>query len=253
MTDAPVRTVVRTDSGTLPFQHYFVRDRCAPRVRGFEFEGATRAHPAPALREALSGEDLETIVVCPSNPFISVDPVLAVPGMRDAIGACRAPVVAVSPIVGGEAVKGPTAKMMRELGLPVTPRAVAEHYGALLDGFVVDEADAGETEGLPVPVLTARTLMKSDADKKSLAETDGPRLRPPPHQIAPRRAHTPTCPTRFPPPRWGRDREGVRARSAERSRPYTASLRTPRALAARSIRRSSPCSRAISRATSAGS
>ena len=112
---------------------------------------------------------LEAVVICPSNPFISIDPILAVPGMRAALAACRAPVVAVSPIIGGRAVKGPTAKMMAELGMPTSARAVAEHYGGLLDGFVLDEADADDAAAIDVPCLATRTLMASEDDKRALA------------------------------------------------------------------------------------
>ena len=101
----------------MAFQHYFVRDRCEPVVTGFEFEGAEHAQPCGAVLDALADDSLRCVVVCPSNPFISIDPILAVPGMRAAIRAAGAPVIGVSPIIGGRAVKGPTAKMMRELGL----------------------------------------------------------------------------------------------------------------------------------------
>ena len=169
MCDQPVRTVVHTENGVLPFQRYFVERRCEPEVRGFEFQGATEASPTPALLEAFASERLEAVVICPSNPFISIDPILAVPGMRAAIAACRAPVVAVSPIIGGRAVKGPTAKMMAELGRPTSATAVAEHYGGLLDGFVVDSADAAEAQAIDLPCLVTRTLMASEDDKRTLA------------------------------------------------------------------------------------
>ena len=169
MCDEPVRTLVHTEDGVLPFQRYFVEQRCAPRVKGFEFRGAGEARPTPALREALASESLEAVVICPSNPFISIDPILAVPGMRAAIAACRAPVVAVTPIIGGNAVKGPTAKMMAELGMPTSARAVAEHYGDLLDGFVLDHADADQGAAIDVPCLATRTLMVSEDDKRTLA------------------------------------------------------------------------------------
>ena len=108
-------------------------------------------------------------MICPSNPFISIDPILAVPGVRAALAACRAPLVAVSPIIGGRAVKGPTAKMMAELGLAISARAVAEYYGDLLDGFVLDHADADQAKAISVPCLPARTLMESEDDKQVLA------------------------------------------------------------------------------------
>jgi LPPG:FO 2-phospho-L-lactate transferase len=169
MCDQPVRTMVRTEGGLLPFQRYFVEQGCAPKVSGFEFQGAGAARPSPALLGALAASELEAVVICPSNPFISIDPILAVPGLRAAIAACRAPVVAVSPIIAGRAVKGPTAKMMMELGLPTSARAVAEHYGDLLDGFVLDQADADEAKAIDMPCLTARTLMASEDDKRALA------------------------------------------------------------------------------------
>ena len=169
MSDQPVRTVVQTPQGALPFQRYFVERRCTPEVTGFAFQGAGAARPPRALHEALEDPGLEALVICPSNPFISIDPILAVPGMRTAIAACRAPVVAVSPVIGGRAVKGPTAKMMAELGTPVTSRAIAARYAGLLDGFVLDQADAGEAESIEVPCLTTRTLMVSEDDKRRLA------------------------------------------------------------------------------------
>jgi LPPG:FO 2-phospho-L-lactate transferase len=168
MCDAPVRTLVETADGVLAFQRYFVEQRCAPAVRGFAFDGAAAARPVPALLAALAA-GVEAVVICPSNPFISIDPILAVPGMREALAACRAPVVAVSPIVGGDAVKGPTAKMMRELGVEVTAGSVARHYAGLLDGLVLDAADAGEAAAIGLPCLATGTLMRGEADKRRLA------------------------------------------------------------------------------------
>ena len=167
MSDQPVRTLVHTDDGILAFQRYFVQNRCAPAVTGFTFHGAGDAQPSLPLWEALIGEDLEAVVICPSNPFISIDPILAVPGLRGAISDCGAPVVAVSPIIGGNAVKGPTAKMMSELGIPQSARAVAEHYDGLLTGFVLDDTDKGAITHLPC--LHTRILMESEEDKTILA------------------------------------------------------------------------------------
>lgn len=167
MSDDPVRTLVRTTSGTLPFQRYFVRERCRPVVSGFHFEGAASAAPNPAVLEAL--EDCQGILICPSNPFVSVDPILAVSGMRNALKACPAPVLAVSPIVGGRAVKGPTAKIMRELGISPTAREVARYYGDLLDGFILDERDAGLDGTLPVPSALAKSVMVTLEDRIQLA------------------------------------------------------------------------------------
>ena len=167
--DAALRTVVRTRDGRMTFQHYFVRDRCEPMVTGFDFEGAENARPCDAVLETLSDRSLRCIVVCPSNPFISIDPILAVPGMIAAIRAAAAPVIGVSPIVGGRAVKGPTAKMMRELGLEVSNRAIERHYGDIVDAWVIDSADAEEAAGFHRPVRVAPTLMRTDADKDALA------------------------------------------------------------------------------------
>jgi LPPG:FO 2-phospho-L-lactate transferase len=167
MSDQPVRTLVHTDDGILPFQRYFVQSRCEPQVTGFDFHGAGDAHPSLPLWEALLSESLEAVVICPSNPFISIDPILAVPGLRGAIGDCGAPVVAVSPIIGSESIKGPTAKMMAELGIPRSARAVADHYDGLLTGFVLDESDEGAVTNLPC--LHTRILMENDEDKTTLA------------------------------------------------------------------------------------
>lgn len=167
MSDQPVRTMVHTDDGVLAFQRYFVQNRCEPRVTGFSFYGAGDAHPSLPLWEALLGPDLEAVVICPSNPFISIDPILAVPGLRGAISDSGVPVVAVSPIIGGDAVKGPTAKMMAELGVPSSARAVADHYEGMLTGFVADETDEGTITELPC--LHTRILMDSDEDKVRLA------------------------------------------------------------------------------------
>ena len=167
MSDQPVRTMVHTDDGILAFQRYFVQNRCEPEVTGFTFHGAGDAHPSLPLWETLISEELEAVVICPSNPFISIDPILAVPGLRGAIADCGAPVVAVSPIIGGNSVKGPTAKMMSELGIPQSARAVAEHYDGLLTGFVLDDADKGAVTDLPC--LHTRILMDSDEDKTTLA------------------------------------------------------------------------------------
>ena len=167
--DAAVRTVVRTPDGRLPFQHYFVRDRCEPIVTGFDFEGAETARPCDAVREALADRSLRCVVVCPSNPFISIDPILAVPGMRDAIRAAAAPVIGVSPIIGGSAVKGPTAKMMRELGLDISNRSIERHYEGVADAWIIDSEDAEDAVGFDGPVRAVPTLMRSDADKDALA------------------------------------------------------------------------------------
>ena len=190
MSDDPVRTVVETPDGDLPFQEYFVRRRCKPAVRGLRFEGAPAARMSAALEAALADPALEAVVICPSNPYLSVDPILAVPGVRAALTRCAAPVVAVSPIVGGRAIKGPAAKIMEELGVEVSAAAVAARYRDLLDGFVLDETDralaaAIESEGVAarspdgdrdgdevrvaVRVQIEQTVMRTGEDRTRLA------------------------------------------------------------------------------------
>jgi LPPG:FO 2-phospho-L-lactate transferase len=169
MSDDPVRTKVSTPEGDLDFQRYFVERQCAPEVRAIAFEGVADARPHPALMQALADPSLAAIVICPSNPYLSVDPLLALPGLREALASAPAPVIAVSPIVGGAAVKGPTAKIMRELNLPVTTASVAEHYRGLVDGLVIDESDAAEAATLDLPVLATGTVMHTVEDKERLA------------------------------------------------------------------------------------
>ena len=172
MSDDPVSTVVETGEGRLPFQHYFVRDRCRPAVRGFRYDGAEAAAPGAGVMEALAAEGLRAAIVAPSNPFVSIDPILAVPGVREALRACRAPVVAVTPIVGRRAIKGPTAKMMRELGVEVSPVAVARRYRDFADGFVLDASDAAlaaRVTASGLRALTVNTVMDSLDDRTMLA------------------------------------------------------------------------------------
>ncbi len=169
MSDDPVATRVVTDQGELAFQDYFVRLRCAPAVRELRFDGAASARLSDAARAAFASPALEAIVIAPSNPWLSIDPLLAIPELRDAIETARVPVVAVTPIIGGKAVKGPTAKIMAELGLSVTATAVADHYGDLIDGFVLDERDAALAAEFDVPVGLADTLMTSPQDCERIA------------------------------------------------------------------------------------
>jgi LPPG:FO 2-phospho-L-lactate transferase len=171
MSDDRVRTRVRVDDGWIDFQDYFVRRQAAPEVRELAFQGAATARPQTDVLAALRGGGVRAVVICPSNPLISIEPILAVPGLRDALASCGAPVVAVSPIVGGRAVKGPTAKMMRELGLQPTAAGVAARYGDLLDAFVVDSDDAPDPSGLRVRIVVAPTLMTTLADREALART----------------------------------------------------------------------------------
>src|SRR6266404_2247061 len=171
MSDDPVRTRLLTEQGWLDFQDYFVRLRCAPVISELTFIGAAAARVHPEFLAALADPRLRLVVICPSNPFISIDPILAVPCVRAALRDCPAPVVAVSPIIAGQAVKGPTAKMMGELGLPVDAATVARHYGDILDLYIADEEDAVSLAGLDLPVVLARTLMQTLADREALART----------------------------------------------------------------------------------
>lgn len=166
MSDDPVRTRIGTAEGWLDFQDWFVGRRAGPAVQAIDFLGAAAARPQPAVLAALAARP-RAVVICPSNPFISIEPILAVPGMREAIQASGAPVIAVSPIIAGQAVKGPTAKIFAELGTPPTAAAVAARYGALLSGFVMEEGD--EAAGIAPRVFRAATLMRSLEDKVALA------------------------------------------------------------------------------------
>ena len=173
MSDDQVATLVQTAQGKLPFQEYFVRLQCRPAVTGFHFQGADQACINPALLDYLRDPGLGGIIICPSNPFVSVDPILSLPGMKPAIRESRAPVVAVSPIIGGKAVKGPAAKMMQELSVPVNATSVAEHYQGLIDGFILDDVDAvhaGDITALGVKVKTTATIMSVLDDKIRLAD-----------------------------------------------------------------------------------
>ena len=173
MTDSAVRTMVRTETGTIPFQDYFVRLRCKPVVTGFHFVGVETACPAPIFTEALESEDLSAIVLCPSNPYVSIDPILSLTDVAAAIKARTAPLVAISPIIGGDAIKGPAAKMMAELGLQPSAASIAAHYGRRLDGLVMDEADralAPEIEAMGIATHIAHTIMKTAHDERTLAQ-----------------------------------------------------------------------------------
>ncbi|MDH5508209.1 MAG: 2-phospho-L-lactate transferase [Anaerolineae bacterium] len=166
--DQAVPTIVQTEGGELAFQDYFVAQRCAPVVRGFRFEGAPQARPAPGVLQALQEADL--VVICPSNPWVSVDPILALPGIAAALATKR--VLVVSPIIGGQAVKGPAAKMYAELGIDPSALSVAQHYGTRLDGFIIDGVDENQEaaiQALGLETLVTDTLMKSGEDRKRLA------------------------------------------------------------------------------------
>ncbi|MAS40797.1 MAG: 2-phospho-L-lactate transferase [Porticoccaceae bacterium] len=168
MSDQLAPTLVETDDGALAFQHYFVRERCRPVVRGLRYGGA-ETRPHPEFLSALADPHWTAIVLCPSNPWLSLDPILALPGVRTALCDTQVPVVAVSPIVGGQAIKGPTAKIMAELGFEVSARTIADHYGDFLDCLILDRRDTALAADLPGS-LVADTVMHSEGDKIALAK-----------------------------------------------------------------------------------
>jgi len=165
-TDDRLRTRVHTGTENLAFQDYFVRRRCEPAVTCLSFEGAANATPSPGLAALMQSPTLAGIIICPSNPFLSIDPILAIPGIRDWLAARKTPCIAISPLIGGKAVKGPIAKMMAELSLAATPRAIAEHYAGLIDGLIIDRADAGQAYG---ECHITDTLMRDLAGQERLA------------------------------------------------------------------------------------
>lgn len=172
MTDQVVQTIIDTDEERLSFQHYFVRRQCEPQVRKIDFVGAEKAKPSFAFASALANPLLRAIVICPSNPYLSIQPILSLPGIRTALANRAVPVVAVSPLIGGRAVKGPAAKIMRELGHVPSAAEIARFYRGLIDGLVIDGQDSGlrpEIEAVGLHVCTTDTLMKSDDDQRRLA------------------------------------------------------------------------------------
>lgn len=164
MSDDPVATWLDTEQGPLEFQRYFVERRCAPKVSRVSFRGAEAARAAPSVVEAVTSSD--AILIAPSNPYLSVDPILAVRDIREALSVTMAPIVAVSPLIGGKAVKGPTAKLMDELSVPTTNAAIAAHYGDLIDGLLIHEGDDA-----PIGVASAHTntLMSTLEDRVRVA------------------------------------------------------------------------------------
>jgi len=169
MSDDRVATVVQTENETLPFQEYFVARRCEPVVRGFTFQGAQQAKPAPGVLQAL--DDAEMIVFCPSNPWVSLDPILAIPGLREVVRSKRA--IGITPMLGRRAVKGPAAKISAELGVEPSALGVAQHFNDLLLGWMIDEQDADLTPqiaALGIRVHTTSILMVDRDDRLRLAE-----------------------------------------------------------------------------------
>jgi LPPG:FO 2-phospho-L-lactate transferase len=174
MSDDPVRTHVLTDDGAIPFPEYFGQLGCEPRVRGLEYAGADQARIPDEVLDALHAADLEAVVICPANPYHSIGPILEISGMRELLRKRGAPVIAVTPIVGGKALKGSAGKMMRELGKEPSPRSVAIQYLRLIDGFVIDHEDTHLLESvrsLGMHVLAAQTVMRSPEDRVALART----------------------------------------------------------------------------------
>jgi len=174
MSDQPVRTIVETDEGELAFQEYFVHRRCEPRVKGFRFEGVEQAEPAVGAREALQSADV--VIICPSNPWVSIDPILKVISLTSSIIQRKEEktVIAVSPIIDGQTIKGPAAKMYRELGIEPSALAVANHYRGVATGFVLDKIDEqleGAIMSLDMRTLVTNTLMNS-LDKRSQLAKD---------------------------------------------------------------------------------
>ena len=169
MTDDPVRTIVETDDGDLPFQEYFVKQSHEPVVRGFRFEGIENAKPAPGFLQAI--EDSDAVILCPSNPRVSIDPILALSGVSKALEGKIT--VGVSPIIGGQAVRGPAAKMFTAMGIEPSACAVAEHYQQILSGILIDEVDvelAPEIEALGIRTKVTQTMMRTQPDRRILAE-----------------------------------------------------------------------------------
>ncbi|MEZ4735171.1 MAG: 2-phospho-L-lactate transferase [Caldilineaceae bacterium] len=168
MSDQPVRTLVHTDEGDLPFQHYFVRRRAEPLLIDLTFVGAATARMSESVHHILEMADV--VVFCPSNPYLSIDPILSVPGLRQTLRRLPAPKIAVTPIVSGRAIKGPAAKIMKELGLMISPLTVVDRYDDLLSGFVLDQSDSILAQSTNMPTLVTDTIMTDLASKAQLAE-----------------------------------------------------------------------------------
>ena len=174
MTDDSLQTFISTDQGTLSFQDYFVRQGCRPRVETVQFRGSGQARPHHDFTASLNSRELHAVILCPSNPFLSIDPILALEGIRSSLQSTTAAIVAVSPIVGGTALKGPAAKIMEELDIPANNLSIAEYYCDFLDGLIIDSGDQHEAqaiEKLGIKVKVTNTVMRNMEDKISLAET----------------------------------------------------------------------------------
>lgn len=165
MSDGTIRTEVHTQSGWIGFQEYFVRERCEPEIDAIRFSGSEQAEPSEQVQKALTDPRLSAIIIAPSNPYLSIDPILSLPAIKTLITNSPAPVIAVSPIVAGQSIKGPTAKIMREAGHEVSVTAIAEHYRGLIDGIVIDEKDQHLANQLSCPATWTDTIMKSIEDR----------------------------------------------------------------------------------------
>jgi LPPG:FO 2-phospho-L-lactate transferase len=170
-TNDKIRTMVETEQGEIPFQRYFVEQRCAPAVRAIRFAGMEKATPSSDIEHAFESDGLDLIIICPSNPYLSVDPVIKIPGFQNLIKKARAPVVAISPLIGGQSIKGPTKKVMEELKIPVTTASIFYHYRHLIDGLVVDTADSEAAKALGAQICATPTLMHDRRSKIELAKS----------------------------------------------------------------------------------
>jgi LPPG:FO 2-phospho-L-lactate transferase len=174
MSDEPVRTVVHSTEGPMEFQEYFVRRQAKPVATGFEYAGHSTALAAEGALQALQADHLGAIIITPSNPWLSIDPILSLSDIRSAIASATAPVIAVSPIVGGRAIKGPTAKLMKEIGIDVSVLGIAGHYRDIVDGLIIDIEDSAHRaaiEAMGMQVEITNTIMRTLEDKSALATT----------------------------------------------------------------------------------
>lgn len=170
-TDDRVQTRLRTDQGWLAFQEYFVREQCQPEVHEVQFEGASEARPTPEALEAIKSADI--VLIAPSNPIVSIAPILAVPGIRQALETTNATRVGLSPLIGGRTVKGPADRMLTAMGYPCNNMGIAAHYAGLIDGLVIDDVDAHERSALQsrgLQVMVASTLMQDQEEKAQMAD-----------------------------------------------------------------------------------
>lgn len=170
MAEAPVQTILDTDQGMLSFQDYFVKSRCEPRVRTLSYRGAARANLHAQAQAALRSRNLKAIFIAPSNPFLSIDPILALPGVRELIASRGLPVIAISPLIQGQALKGPLSKMLESLGVPGTAAGIAQHYKGLVNGMVIDVLDQAQAQDLAIATCITPTRMTGQASRRALAQ-----------------------------------------------------------------------------------